>query len=60
MAHWLEDLVADEKYYLIKELRDGKAATGSDDPTKMAEVRLCEKVLDYIRGSMEEAGWTTG
>lgn len=60
MAYWLEDLVADERYYLIKEMKESRDEGGRDDPDKLSEVRLAEKVLDYIRGSMEEAGWEGG
>lgn len=58
MAAWLEDLLADERYYLIKEMKESRI-DGSDDPVKLSEVRLAEKVLRYVRGSMEEAGWET-
>jgi hypothetical protein len=57
MAAWLEDLVADERYFLIKEMKESRDAGGTDDPVQLSEVRLCEKVLEYIRGSMDEAGW---
>ena len=57
MAAWLEDLVADERYYLVKEMKESRDSQGSDDPVKLSEVRLAEKVLSYIRGSMEEVGW---
>jgi hypothetical protein len=59
MAAWLEDLVADERWYLVKEMKENRDEDGRDDPVRMAEVRLCEKVLKFIRGSMEEAGWDT-
>jgi hypothetical protein len=60
MAAWLEDLVADERYYLVKEMKEGRLDDGSDDPVKLSEVRLAEKVLEYLRGSMREAGWDSG
>jgi len=58
MAAWLEDLISDERWYLVKEMKEERA-DGEDDPVRLAEVRLCEKVLRYVRGSMEEAGWDT-
>jgi hypothetical protein len=56
MGAWLEDLLADERFYLIKEMHE----LGTEHPhysTKLAEVRMCEKLLDYVRGSMKMAGW---
>ena len=58
MAAWLEDLLADERFYLIKEMKE----LGREHPeyeTKLAEVRLCEKNLEYLRGSMRDVGWET-
>lgn len=57
MAAWLEDLLADERFYLIKEMKESRDEGGDDDPVKLSEVRLAEKVLRYVRGSMKEAGW---
>lgn len=59
MAAWLEDLLADERYYLVKEMKETRDNGGNDDPVKLSEVRLAERVLRYVRGSMEEAGWET-
>ena len=56
MAAWLEDLLADERYWQIKEMHE----MGKEHPDyegKLAEVRMCEKLLDYVRGSMADAGW---
>jgi hypothetical protein len=56
MAAWMESLLEDERWYLIKEMKE----LGKDHPeyeTQLAEVRLCEKWLEYIRGSMRDAGW---
>lgn len=56
MAAYLEDLLADERWFLVKEMKE----MGQDHPdyeVKLGEVRLCEKVLRYVRGSMEDAGW---
>lgn len=56
MAAWLEDLLADERWHLVKEMHE----MGKDHPdyeTKLGEVRLAERVLDYVRGSMTDAGW---
>jgi len=57
MAAWLEDLVADERHFLIKEMKESRDVSGKDDPVQLSEVRLAEKVLRYIRGSAQEAGW---
>lgn len=57
MAAWLEGLVADERWYLVKEMKESRDSTGADNPVQLSEVRLAEKVLDYIRGSAKEAGW---
>lgn len=56
MGSWLEDLLADERWYLIKEMHE----MGKEHPNyevQLAEVRLCEKWLEYVRGSMADAGW---
>lgn len=58
MAAWLEDLLADERFYLVKEMKETRDAGGNDDPVKLSEVRLAEKVLRYVRGSMKEVGWS--
>lgn len=63
MVSWLESLVADERYELVREMKEERAERGegaTDDPVRLAEVRLAEKVLEYIRGSMEEVGWEHG
>ena len=60
LAHWIEDLVADERWYLVKEMKETKAEVGTVDPTQMSEVKLAERFLEYVRGSMKEAGWTNG
>ena len=56
MGAYIEDLLADERWFLVKEMHE----MGTDHPhyqTKLAEVRMCEKWLDYVRGSMRMAGW---
>ncbi len=57
MAAWLEDLVADERFHLVKEMKDAGGKDGADYHIRLGEVRIAEKVLDYIRGTMAEAGW---
>ena len=60
MADWLEELVADERYELVRELREAKEQHGKESPEyqeKLAVVRTAEKVLRYIHGSMDAAGW---
>lgn len=57
MGAWLEDLLADERYYLIKEMHE-MGLEHPDYPVKLAEVRMCEKLLEYVQGSMRDAGWT--
>jgi hypothetical protein len=59
MADWLEDLISDERWFLVKEMKEDRDEDGHDNPVRLAEARLCEKVLRYVRGSMEEAGWDT-
>lgn len=58
MAAWLEDLLVDERFFLIKEMKESRDDAGRDDPVKLSEVRLAERVLKYVRGSMKEAGWS--
>lgn len=56
MGPWMEGLLEDERFHLIKEMHE----MGKEHPeyeTQLAEVRLCEKWLDYVRGSMRDAGW---
>lgn len=56
MAAWIEALLEDERFYAIKEMHE----MGKDHPgyeAKLAEVRLNEKWLDYVRGSVRDAGW---
>jgi len=60
MAAWLESLVADERYELVREMKENRDSLGHDDPVRLSEVRLAEKVLRYVRGSMMEAGWEHG
>lgn len=56
MAAFLEDLLADERWYQVKEMHElGKEHPDYQD--KLAEVRLCERVLEYVRGSMSDVGW---
>lgn len=60
MATWLEALVADERYELVRELHEEKDEKGKDSAEyqdKLTEVRTAEKVLRYIHGSMDDAGW---
>ena len=59
MADWLEELIDDERWYLVKEMKEERTE-GMDNPKQLEEVRLAEKVLKYLRGSMQEAGWTNG
>ena len=54
MAAWLEDLVADERFELVKEMKEARGVNGRDDPVKLSEVRLAERVLEYIRGPMRD------
>ena len=60
MATWLLELVADERYELVRELHDVLDAFGKEAPEyqeKLIKVRAAEKVLRYIRRSMTEAGF---
>jgi len=60
MADWLEALVADERYELVGELHEALDEHGKESPEyqeKLVEVRVAEKVLRYIHGSMDAAGW---
>lgn len=60
MATWLEDLVADERYELVAELHEAKDQHGMESDEyreKLIEVRVAEKVLRYIHGSMDAVGW---
>lgn len=56
MGAYIEDLLADERWFLIKEMHD-MGTDHPDYPVKLAEVRMCEKWLEYVRGSMADAGW---
>ena len=56
MAEWIESLLEDERYELIKEMHE----MGKEHPEyeiQLGEVRLCEKWLEYVRGSMKDARW---
>lgn len=60
MADWLEELVADERYELVRELKEAKEKYGTDSAEyqdQLQVVRVAEKVLRYIHGSMDAAGW---
>jgi hypothetical protein len=41
-------------------MKEAKAEVGTVDPIQMSEVKLAERFLEYVRGSMKEAGWTNG
>ena len=43
-----------------REMKENRDSLGHDDPVRLSEVRLAEKVLRYVRGSMMEAGWEHG
>ena len=46
-------LAEDERFHLVKEMKEG-------NPDLLDEVRLSERFLEYVEGSMKEAGWTNG
>lgn len=59
MGAWLEDLLVDERHELIKEMKALGTTEGEEYQEQLSEVRICERVLRYVQGSMEEAGWET-
>lgn len=60
MADWLTELVEDERYELVRELHEALDQHGKDSieyQEKLTEVRIAEKVMRYIHGSMDAIGW---